>query len=63
MSRFKKASDPDQALLLPQSPRDWLPEGHLAWFVMETVDRLSIDGFLNLYRRCGGRANCRALPR
>jgi transposase len=53
MSRFKKADDPDQALLLPQSPRDWLPQGHLAWFVMETVDQLNIDGFLDFYRQCG----------
>ncbi len=26
------ACDRDQELLLPPSLRDWLPEGHLAWF-------------------------------
>ena len=28
---------PDQSLLFPPSPRDWLPEGHLAFFVADTV--------------------------
>ena len=32
--------DRDQQFLLPPSMRDWLPEGHLAWFVLEVVDRL-----------------------
>lgn len=32
--------DRDQLFLLPPSMRDWLPEGHLAWFVLEVVDRL-----------------------
>jgi hypothetical protein len=27
----------DQAFLLPGSMRDWLAEGHLAWFVIEVV--------------------------
>ena len=29
------ACDRDQAFLLPPDPRDWLPEGHLAWFILE----------------------------
>jgi transposase len=32
--------DRDQQFLLPPSMREWLPEGHLAWFVLEVVDRL-----------------------
>src|SRR5687767_15042398 len=31
------ACDRDQELLLPPSLREWLPEGHLAWFVIDTV--------------------------
>jgi hypothetical protein len=27
------ACDRDQELLLPSNLREWLPEGHLAWFV------------------------------
>lgn len=32
--------DREQQFLLPPSVRDWLPEGHLAWFVLEVLDRL-----------------------
>lgn len=32
--------DRDQLFLLPVSMRDWLPSGHLAWFVLEVVERL-----------------------
>ncbi len=32
--------DRDQQFLLPPSMREWLPEGHLAWFVLEVVERL-----------------------
>ena len=28
--------------MLPPSVRDWLPEGHLAWFVLETVEELDL---------------------
>jgi transposase len=30
----------DQVFLLPVSMTDWLEEGHLAWFVIDVVDRL-----------------------
>jgi transposase len=33
-------ADRDQQFLLPPSMRDWLPDGHLAWFVLEVVERL-----------------------
>ena len=29
----------DQLFLLPVSMRDWLEEGHLAWFVLDVVAR------------------------
>src|ERR671923_137520 len=32
---------PNQLLLMPPSPREWLPEGHLAYFVLEVVERLA----------------------
>jgi len=34
--------EPDQTLLLPPSLRDWVPEGHLAHFVSDTVDELDL---------------------
>jgi len=33
---------PGQTYLLPPSPRDWLPEGHLALFVWEIMDQLDL---------------------
>ena len=33
---------PDQAFLLPPSPAEWLPEGHLAFFILEVVQELDI---------------------
>jgi hypothetical protein len=28
--------------LLPPDLRDWLPEGHLAWFILDVVDQLDL---------------------
>src|SRR5680860_1345591 len=35
--------DRDQMFLLPASMRDWLEEGHLAWFVIDVVARIHTD--------------------
>lgn len=37
------AYDPGQALLLPPSLQDWLPDGHLAHFVSETVESFDLS--------------------
>ena len=37
-----RAGRPDQAWLLPPSPQDWLPEGHLVYFLMDAVRELDI---------------------
>jgi transposase len=34
---------PEQAFLLEPSPMDWLPEGHLAYFVLELVRELDVS--------------------
>ncbi len=34
---------PDQPYLLPPNPRDWLPEGHLAPFLLEVVESLDLS--------------------
>ncbi|WP_124038618.1 IS1182-like element ISKpn6 family transposase, partial [Klebsiella pneumoniae] len=36
---------PDQSYLLPPSLGEWLPEGHLAYFISETVDTLDLSAF------------------
>lgn len=33
---------PDQSYLLPPSPREWLPEGHLVYFVLDLVGELDL---------------------
>ncbi len=51
------ACDRDQELLLPPSLREWLPEDHLAWFVVDAVDEMDLSAFYGAYREDGwGRA-------
>ena len=47
------ACDRDQALLLPPDLREWLPDGHLAWFVIEAVSELDLAEFVGGYRSDG----------
>jgi transposase len=46
---------PDQSLLFPPSPRDWLPEGHLAFFIADTVAALNLEAFYAPYEGDGRR--------
>jgi transposase len=49
--------DRDQELLLPPSLREWLPQDHLEWFVVDAVDEIDLSGFYDAYRDDGwGRA-------
>src|ERR687893_176611 len=51
------ACDREQELLLPPSLREWLPEDHFTWFVIDVVEGLDLAAFLAAYRRDGwGRA-------
>jgi transposase len=45
--------DRDQEMLLPPSLREWLPEDHLAWFVLEAVAELDLEAFYAAYRSDG----------
>lgn len=45
--------DRDQPLLLPPDLRDWLPDDHLAWFVIEAIDELDLGSFYASYRSDG----------
>jgi transposase len=42
--------DREQELLLPPSLREWLPEGHLAWFVIDAVAQFDLSAFYAAYR-------------
>ena len=46
---------PDQSLLFPPSPRDWLPEGHLSFFIADTVAALDLRAFYEPYEGDGRR--------
>jgi len=43
----------DQLMLMPPSVRDWLPEDHLAFFVLDTVAELDLAEFFAAYRADG----------
>jgi transposase len=45
--------DRDQPFLLPPDLRDWLPEGHLAWFILEVTDQLDLAPFYRQHRDDG----------
>ena len=47
------AVDREQLMLMPPSVADWLPEDHLAWFVLDVVAELDLAGFLSGYRADG----------
>jgi transposase len=48
--------DRDQDFLMPPSLREWLPEGHLAWFLLDVVGQVDLDAFYGGYRADGSGA-------
>ena len=62
MGSFREQEDRRQGFLLPPSPSDWLPEGHLAWFIIDAVEQLNIDALLDEYR-VGGKGEKAYPPR
>ena len=47
--------EPQQVMLLPASLQDWLPEGHLAYFISDTVDALDLSACYARYAGGGAR--------
>ena len=47
--------EPAQVMLLPAAPQDWLPQGHLAYFIDDTVDALNLKLFYAKYEGGGSR--------
>jgi transposase len=45
--------DRNQAYLLPPSLTDWLPQNHLAWFVLDAVEQMNLQPFYRKYRTDG----------
>jgi transposase len=46
---------PEQQQLLPSALQDWLPQGHLAYFINDTVDSLNLSAFHARYAKDGPR--------
>jgi hypothetical protein len=44
------ACDREQSFLMPPDVRDWLPENHLAWFVISAVAEMDLDAFYAAYQ-------------
>jgi hypothetical protein len=47
------ACDREQSFLMPPDVREWLPENHLAWFVLAAVEEMELEPFYAAYRRDG----------
>jgi transposase len=45
--------DRGQQFLMPPDMREWLPAGHLVWFVLDVVERLDLAGFRARHRLGG----------
>src|SRR5581483_2252235 len=53
MAQSFVGADRDQSFLLPPDVRDWLPEDHLAWFVLDAVAGMDLGEFYAAYRSDG----------
>ena len=49
MSKTFRPYDPRQSFLLPPSPQEWLPEEHLAYFVLDVVETLDLRELMAPY--------------
>src|SRR5215210_5415586 len=45
--------DRDQVFLMPPSVRDWVPQGHLVWTVLDAVAELDLSAIYADYRADG----------
>ncbi len=62
MSKSFRSCDLDAPFLLPPSPRDWLPENHLAHFIAEIASGLDLSKILRSYGRRDGRGKAAYHP-
>jgi transposase len=51
--KFRSGHSPDQAMLMPADPREWLPPGHLAWKVIGLAGEMDLSAFGAHYRPDG----------
>ena len=51
MAKTYRPYCPEQDLLLPPSLQEWLPEGHLVYFVSDVVDQLDLSAIESCYEK------------
>jgi transposase len=51
MGKTYREYEPDQQFLMPPSLQDWLPEGHLVYFISDLVDDMDLSGIEGWYER------------
>jgi transposase len=51
MSKTYRPWNPDQPWLLPPSPKEWLPEGDLVYFVLDVARQLDLSAITDYYER------------
>ena len=50
MGKSFRPWDPEQPYLFPPAPRDWLPEGHLIYFLLDVVPQMDLRPLLQPYQ-------------
>jgi transposase len=49
MSKTFRPYDPEQTFLMPASMKEWLPPGHLAYFISDVADQLNLSEIMDRY--------------
>ena len=49
MSKTFRPYDPEQIFLMPAALQDWLPKGHLTYFISDVVDHLDLGPIMSRY--------------
>lgn len=49
MTRTFREWNPDQSWCFPPSPQDWLPDGHLVYFLMDVSEQLGLSPIMEKY--------------
>jgi transposase len=50
MSKHFRPWNPEQSFLFPPAPRDWLPENHLAYFLLDVIPQMNLQPILQPYQ-------------
>ena len=49
MTKQFRPWNPEQSFLFPASPRDWLPENHLVYFLLDVIPQMNLQSILQPY--------------